>query len=150
MITEFDLATGYFNMPDLEFARLLNENELEDTFWNYTATPQSPNAQLCGQMPSSVAENFCFCNRVCHFSATEDTWQPWCISQHTRCWFLGPPTPTRSLNPSVPEWPRAGHFRYFWLFSIIKNDFFCIFYQANSLFLHQSYLKSPLPVKLTW
>ena len=37
----------------------------------------------------------------------------------------------------------------FWVFSIIKNDFFCIFYQVNSLFLHQSYLKSPLPVKLT-
>ena len=27
--------------------------------------------------------------------------------------------------------------------------FFCIFYQVNNLFLHQSYLKSPLPVKLT-
>ena len=25
-----------------------------------------------------------------------------------------------------------------------------IFYQVNNLFLHQSYLKSPLPVKLTW
>ena len=28
---------------------------------------------------------------------------------------------------------------------------FFIFYQVNNLFLHQSYLKSPLPaVKLTW
>ena len=27
---------------------------------------------------------------------------------------------------------------------------FGIFYKANNLFLHQSYLKSPLPVKLTW
>ena len=27
---------------------------------------------------------------------------------------------------------------------------FCIFYKVNNLFLHQSYLKSPLPVKLTW
>ena len=45
---------------------------------------------------------------------------------------------------------RAGHFRYFLIFSITKNDFFCIFYQAYNLFLHQSYLKSPLPVKLTW
>ena len=44
---------------------------------------------------------------------------------------------------------RAGHFRYFLIFSIIKNDFFCIFYQVNNLFLHQSYLESPLPVKLT-
>ena len=44
---------------------------------------------------------------------------------------------------------RAGHFRYFLNFSIIKNVFFCIFYQVNNLFLHQSYLNSPLPVKLT-
>ena len=35
---------------------------------------------------------------------------------------------------------RAGHVRY------NKNYFFAV----NSLFLHQSYLKSPLPVKLTW
>ena len=28
--------------------------------------------------------------------------------------------------------------------------FFCIFYQVNNLFLHLSYLKSPLAVKLTW
>ena len=27
---------------------------------------------------------------------------------------------------------------------------FLYFYQVNNLFLHQSYLKSPLPVKLTW
>ena len=44
---------------------------------------------------------------------------------------------------------RAGHFRYFVIFSIIKM-IFCTFYQVNNLFLHQSYLKSPLPVKLTW
>ena len=31
----------------------------------------------------------------------------------------------------------------------VVNCFFCIFYQVNDLFLHQSYLKSPLPVKLT-
>ena len=37
----------------------------------------------------------------------------------------------------------------FLIFSIIKNDFFCIFYKVNNLFLHQSYLKIPLPVKLT-
>ena len=41
-------------------------------------------------------------------------------------------------------------FRYFLIFSIIKNYFFCIFYKVNNLFLHQSYLKSPVPVKLTW
>ena len=31
-----------------------------------------------------------------------------------------------------------------------KKWFYCIFYQVNNLFLHQSYLKSPLPAKLTW
>ena len=31
-----------------------------------------------------------------------------------------------------------------------KKWYFGIFYQANNLFLHQSYLQSPLPVKLTW
>ena len=31
-----------------------------------------------------------------------------------------------------------------------NKNFFCIFYQVSNLFLHQSYLKSPLPVKLTW
>ena len=30
-----------------------------------------------------------------------------------------------------------------------KKIFFCTFYHVNNLFLHQSYLKSPLPVKLT-
>ena len=39
--------------------------------------------------------------------------------------------------------------RCFWVFSRIKNDFFCIFNQVNNQFLHQSYLKSLLPVKLT-
>ena len=43
---------------------------------------------------------------------------------------------------------RAGHFRYFLNFFNSKNDF-CIFYQVKCLFLHQSYLKGPLPVKLT-
>ena len=27
---------------------------------------------------------------------------------------------------------------------------FCIFYQVDNLFLRQSYLKNPLPVKLAW
>ena len=34
-------------------------------------------------------------------------------------------------------------------FLLIKNDFFAFFYEVNNLFLHLSYLKSPLPVKLT-
>ena len=43
---------------------------------------------------------------------------------------------------------RAGHFRFFNIFSMIKNDFFCIFYQVKNLFLHQSYLKSPNPSQI--
>ena len=43
---------------------------------------------------------------------------------------------------------RAGHFRYYWIFSIIKNDLIAFFYQINNLFLHQYYLKRPLPIKL--
>ena len=31
-----------------------------------------------------------------------------------------------------------------------KKWFFCTFYKVHNLFLHQSYLKSSLPVKLTW
>ena len=34
---------------------------------------------------------------------------------------------------------RAGHFRYFCIFSMIKNDFFA-FLKVNNLFLDQSYL----------
>ena len=34
----------------------------------------------------------------------------------------------------------------FFIFSIIKNYFVAFFYHVNNLFLHQSYLKSPLPV----
>ena len=34
------------------------------------------------------------------------------------------------------------------IFSIMKNDFLH-FFRVNNLFLHQSYLKSPPPVKLT-
>ena len=45
---------------------------------------------------------------------------------------------------------RAGHFGYFLHFFNNKKWFYCIFHQINNLFLHQSNLKSPLPVKLTW
>ena len=50
------------------------------------------------------------------------------------------------------RWPQ----RQSWALSVFFNFFnnnewcFCIFYLVNNLFLHQSYLKSPLPVKLTW
>ena len=53
----------------------------------------------------------------------------------------------KARNSEVSKSTRAGHFRYFFIFSIIKNDFFALFI---NLFLHQSYLKSPLPIKLTW
>ena len=43
--------------------------------------------------------------------------------------------------------PELGTWGIFFIFSIIKNVFF---YQVNSLFLHQSYWKILLPVKLTW
>ena len=43
---------------------------------------------------------------------------------------------------------RAGHFRYFFFNN--KKWFVCICYYVNNLFPHQPYLKSPLPVKLTW
>ena len=38
----------------------------------------------------------------------------------------------------------------FFNFFTNKKWFFCIFSKVNNLFLHQSHLKSPLPVKLTW
>ena len=38
----------------------------------------------------------------------------------------------------------------FFYFFHNKGWFFGIFYKDDNLFLHQSYLKSPLPVKLTW
>ena len=49
----------------------------------------------------------------------------------------------------IRDFGRAGHFLYFLIFSILKNEFLH-FNRVNKLFLHQSYLKSPLPVKLTW
>ena len=59
---------------------------------------------------------------------------------------------TDLFNPCFPKSHsgvklKAGHFRYFLIFSIIKM-IYLHFYKVNNLFLHQSYLKSPLPVKL--
>ena len=45
--------------------------------------------------------------------------------------------------------------RQSWALSVFVNFFnnkkcpFCIYYKVNDQLLHQSYLKSPLPVKLT-
>ena len=43
---------------------------------------------------------------------------------------------------------RAGHFRYFYIFSIIKNEFFAFFYQVNNLFLHRVLSKKPTPSQI--
>ena len=40
----------------------------------------------------------------------------------------------------------AGHFRYFCFNN--KKWYFCIFYQVNNLFLHQSYLQKPTPSQI--
>ena len=53
---------------------------------------------------------------------------------------------------------KTGLLRYIqsWALSVFfhffnnKKWFFCIFFQVYNLLLHQSYLKSPLPAKLTW
>ena len=43
---------------------------------------------------------------------------------------------------------RAGHFRYFLIFSIIKNVFFCIFIKLITYFCTESYLKKPTPSQI--
>ena len=45
---------------------------------------------------------------------------------------------------------RAGHLRYFGIFSIIKNDFFAFVIKWITNFCTSRILKSPLPVKLTY
>ena len=51
----------------------------------------------------------------------------------------------RAMGHSRTELGTFGIFNFF----NNKKWFFCIFYQVNNLFLYQSDLKSPLPVKLT-
>ena len=46
--------------------------------------------------------------------------------------------PTGNKTDNFTELATFGIFE----FLINKNDFFCIFYQVNDLFLHQSYLKA--------
>ena len=50
---------------------------------------------------------------------------------------------------SVCALRRAGHFRYFLIFSITTNYIFASFIKLTTYLLLQSYLKSPLSVKLT-
>ena len=49
-------------------------------------------------------------------------------------------------NTSMQSWALSVFFNFF----NNKKWFFFIFYTVDNLFLHRSYLKSPLPVKLTW
>ena len=67
----------------------------------------------------------------------------WLISSSLSCRY------SHRHNYGECTHPRTWHFRYFLIFSPIKNDF-AFLKKVNHLFLHQSYLKSPLPVKLTW
>ena len=59
------------------------------------------------------------------------------------------------LSAELGIWSFCGPAGQSWalpvFFSVFNNKkwLFCTFYQVNNLFLHQSYLKSPLPVKLT-
>ena len=41
--------------------------------------------------------------------------------------------------------PRAGHFRYFWRFSMIKNDFFAFFIKLKTNFCTSPIFKKPSP-----
>ena len=47
------------------------------------------------------------------------------------------------------DWKQSWALPVFFHFFNNKKLCICTFYQVNNLFLHQSYLKSPLPVKLT-
>ena len=52
-------------------------------------------------------------------------------------------------NKGMVSTAELGTFGIFYIFFNNKNDFWAFLYQVKNLFLHQSYLKSPLPVKLT-
>ena len=54
------------------------------------------------------------------------------------------------MMPDVTITQQSWALPVFFHFFTNKKGLFCIFYQVNNQFLHQSYLKSPLPVKLTW
>ena len=73
------------------------------------------------------------------------------ILQYNATHFILPPE-NWVFHSGTVQWHflgRAGHFRYFFFFNN-KKLFVCIFDKVMNPFLHQSYLKSRLPVKLTW
>ena len=96
------------------------------------------NGQINGQNPSLVFANF-FLNLL-QFVAERETVRfhsytelPWTQLGLQICFII----------------KQSWALRYSLSFSKIKM-IFCIFYEDNNLFLHQSYLKSSLSVKLTW
>ena len=84
--------------------------------------------------------------RTKSFTHNRVSW-PEVMNLNKTVWYIGIGWSAQELLTNSLS--RAGHLRYFFIFSIIENDFFA-FYEDDTLFLHQSYLKSPLPVKLTW
>ena len=85
---------------------------------------------------------FFFLSRYC----TEICWPKWC----TAPWDSF--TATQAGGLSTGQQTRGQSWALSVFLNIFNNKkwFYCIFHQINNLFLHQSYLKSPLPVKLTW
>ena len=52
LIGKFGLGISYSNRPDVEVDYFYSENDLGVTFFNYTAEPQTPNAQLWATGPT--------------------------------------------------------------------------------------------------
>ena len=104
---------------------------------------------------------------VCFSAKPRMVWPTCCALSMWRQWRPGSKTCSKGLwtfclhsvnrtltrlaqqNTSCILASRAGHFGYFLNLFNNKNDSIAIFFQIN-LSLHKSYLKSPLPVKLTW
>ena len=103
---------------------------------------------------------------LCRLAAVSKNWQLFLLFIFQKCFFMQVTQatmhpalyPQRWLTKSTKflqvcklnSLNRAGHFRYFLFFFTNKKWFCFIFYQVDNIFLHQSYLKCPLPVKLTW
>ena len=90
--------------------------------------------------------------RRCAHTHTSDTWHQTSVVLPILGNFQQLCARCQSLRRQCQIWLNSelGTWGIFGIFSTIKNYFFAFFYVVNDLFLHQSYLKSPLPVKLTW
>ena len=139
---------------------------------SHTHTQKKAYTHTHTHIPNINILSVCLCVCVCVYQFCVFATVCVCVCVECFTFDLWPPLPIISDQSNIwlPTWPRfvrlhgetpcpqcriithcrAGHFRNFWICSIIKNDFIYIFYQVNNLFLHQFYLKSPLPVKLTW